>query len=777
MRPRALPPAAERTLVPSGGLAGLPRETNTNGEDFSVQELWRIIKRRQRTILLSALACTLLALAASLYMTTKYEAVATLEVNKENSDMLGLSPTDRIDGGASDSLSETITIETEAVALQSPSLAFQVVQQLGLEHRKEFALEPGLLGDNDRILAEQKLPLEQAPLRRKRIYKTFDKNLKIKPVAGTRLIEVHFLSPDPQVAADVANLLVKDLLEQDFRNRFAATSQVSDWLSKQLSDLKAQVSNSQERLNQVQKEAGILGSDETNNVVMTKLEELNRQLTDAEANRILKQAVYQLAESTSPESISSMAGTSIISGSATNSNTLALIQTLRAQEAELKVQYAQASAKFGSAYPLVGQLRAQLTELDGAIQAELTKLTTRAENDYLAAKRSEDMLRRSFETQKAEANRLNDKAVQYTILKQEVESSRTLYEGLLTKLKEGGVLAGLHSTNIVLLDPARTNADPARPIYALNLALGCMFGLIVGIAFAFARDAFDETLRTPQDVEAIMALPCVAVVPELATCADLPRQLRHNKTSTMGSSIAAHPSSRVAESYRALRTWVLSSGADTPPKVIMVTSALPREGKTTTSLNTAIALAQYGAKVLLLEGDLRRPSLHALVKTKSLAGLVGLLTTPDTCNEEFLKHPQVANLYILSAGLSTSNPAELLASLRMKHLIQFVRDKFDFVIIDTPPILAFTDAAVISSHVDAVLFVVRSAQTTKQSCLRALDLMESVNAQISGILVNGANMKSADYEHYFGYSASKYVNYYDDVRDHAKIRANSGSVQ
>ena len=293
---RAFLRPVEGALVSSRLVPGGRRPVRPEPEEISFAELWRIVRRRQWTILICTVLCTLLALAASLYMTTKYESVATIEVNKENSDVLGLSRTDKIDGGA-DGLEETVTLETEANALQSASLAFEVVEQLGLEKRKEFALAPGWLDDDSRINAERKLPLEQAPLRRQRIYKTFEKNLKVKTLGGTRLIEVHFLSPDPQVAADVANLLVKDLLEQDFRNRFAATAQVSDWLSKQLSELKSQVETSQEQLNQVQKEAGILGSSETNNVVMAKLEELNRQVTEAEANRILKEAVYKLAVS------------------------------------------------------------------------------------------------------------------------------------------------------------------------------------------------------------------------------------------------------------------------------------------------------------------------------------------------------------------------------------------------------------------------------------------------------------------------------------------------
>jgi polysaccharide biosynthesis transport protein len=784
MKPIPLP--VEGAIVPSRPLVSVRRQTNADLDQFSLAELWHILKRRQRSILVSMFIFTLLALAASLYMTTKYEGVAIMEVNKATSDTLGLSSLDRFgSGAAADSLEQMVTLETEATALQSPSLALEVVQQLGLEKRKEFSLQPegaagwltSWFGDKGEINAELKKPLEDAPLRRQRILKTFDRNLKIKPVAGTRLIEVHFLSPDPQVAADVPNRLVKDLQEQDFRTRFAATAQVSDWLSRQLADLKSEIADSQEKLNQAQKEAGILGSDEANNVVTIKLDALNRQLTEAEANRIIKQAVYELAKSGNPETISSIAGTSMVSGGAVNPNSLALLDTLRGEESQLKVQYAQASAKFGSAYPLLGQLQKQLSQLDDSIHAEITTLATRAQNDYLAAKKSENMLRSSFESQKAEANRLNDKAIQYTILKREVESSRTLYDDLLTKLKEGGLLSGLHSTNIVVLDPARTAAEPARPIYWLNLGLGMLVGLFGGIGFAFVRDSLDNTLRTPADVEATVALPCIGIVPELASCTNLPRRLRHNNLSVIDSSNSMFPSPLLDESYRALRTWLLHSDAGVPPRVITVTSALPREGKTTTSLNTAIALARDGSKVLLLEADLRRPCFQQLITPHSSSGLIGFLTNPDGCKAEFIEHPHVPNLFVLPAGSAKASPAELLGSLRMKKFVEFVRGKFDFVVIDTPPVLSFTDAAILSRHADAVLFVIRSEQTTKQSCLRARDVMERSNVRISGILVNGVNVNSADYQHYYGYAVAQYKHYYDGVPTEKAMKLSSGGVQ
>jgi polysaccharide biosynthesis transport protein len=761
--------AIEQRMVPVSGQA-----PSSRAEEFSLSELWNIVRKHKKTILICTISCTLLALVASLFMTTKYESVATIEVNPENSDMLELNPADRRELNP-DALEETVTIETEANALQSASLAFQVVEQLGMEGRREFRLTPGLFDDANRIESEYKLPLEKAPLRRRRIFKTFERNLKVKTIGGTRLIEVRFKSPDPQVAADVANLLVKDLQEQDFRNRYAATAQVSDWLSKQLEDLKSQVTNSQEQLNQVQKEAGILGSDERNNVVMTKLEDLNHQLTEAESNRILKETVYKLAKSVNPETISSIAGTSLAGNGAINTNAMSLIDSLRTQQAELKVQYAQAAAKFGSQYPQVKQLRSQLEQIDESIQAELDNLSARAENDYLTAKHSEDELRAAFDVQKAEANRLNDKAVQYTILKQDVESSRHLYDDLLGKLKEGGILAGLHSTNIVLLDPARSSALPARPIYALNLGIGFALGLFGGIALAFLREGLDNSLYTPEDVENTTTLPCVGIVPELASCPEIPRRLRKAKVDIATLSLEV-PTSRLAESYRAVRTWIFQSDPEKDPKVIMVTSALPREGKTTTSLNTAIALAQGGAKVLALEADLRRPSFHRVV-TRNVKDLVGMLRDPQAWSSEFLsRHPQVRNLFILPGDTRAANPAELLGSDDMKRFLEFARSEFDYIVIDTPPILSFTDAAVVSRYADTILFVVRSQHTTKQACLRARDVMLRANVRISGIVVNGANVSSSVYEHYYGYSNHAYAGYYRDVQ-RRRLTRSEGKVQ
>lgn len=729
-------------------------------DDISFAQFWHVLQKRRWTIFACAAAMLVLALAVSLYMTPKYEAVSVIEVNKENADMLGLDDMTGMMGG-SDSLDYNVSLQTQADVLKSDTLAFQVAQQLELEKRREFAL-PGW-SSTEPVKAELQLPLEKAPLRQQRIREAFEQNLTVKTIPGTREIRVRFLSPDPQVAADVVNTLVNDYMEQYFRTRYSATAQASDWLGKQLSDLKTQVETSQEKLNHYQKKAGILGTDETRNVVMAKLEELNQQLTAAEANRILKETVYQLTKTGNAELISGMAGSSLIGpqGAAAGANSLALIQNLRAQEADLKAQYAQAATKYGSAYPKLIQMRNQLQQLDSDVRTEIGKVAARAQNDYIAAKHAESMLRTSFNKQKTEANRLSDSAIQYTIMKREVESGRQLYQDLLKKLKEAGVLAGLRSTNIVVVDPGRLSAKPVQPNFPLNLALGLGIGLLGGVVLAFVRDSIDNTVSTPAQAEEITSLPSLGFVPMLGNGHGR-LHLPIGKKVPLEYSILENPSSQLAEAFRALRTSLLLSNIDSPPKTILVTSALPQEGKSTTSLNLAIALVQQGARVLLIEGDLRRPTLHSRLNI-TFPTLSGALASRNGNRPTITQHPRVPGLFFLPSGPRPPFPAEALASERMKELLSTWREEFDFVVIDSPPLLTVTDAVMLSRSADAVLLVVRSEQTTKQSLLRARDLLRRAQASLVGVLVNDMNVNSPDYYEYCGYYGSKYgKEYYDE---------------
>ena len=333
----------------------------------------------------------------------------------------------------------------------------------------------------------------------------FKGSLQVSLVPNTRIIEIRYRSPDKNLAARVVNTLANTYVEQNFKTRFESTMQASDWLSKQLVDLQMKVETSQEKLVKYQKEHEILGIDEKQNITTAKLDELNRELTAAESARMEKESIYHLVQAGDSDSIAAAANVDgAARGSSANS---ALLEKLREQQADLKIQVAQLSTQFGPSYPKLAQLNSQLKEVDAQIQSEMRKVAARLRGDYLAALQRESMLRSALEKQKQEANKLNESAIEYSLLKRDVDANRTLSEGLLEKLKEAGVTAGLRSNNFRIVDVARVPTAPSGPNVLRNLAFALALGLSTGIGLAFLLESMDNTVRTPEQAQAISALP------------------------------------------------------------------------------------------------------------------------------------------------------------------------------------------------------------------------------------------------------------------------------
>jgi capsular exopolysaccharide synthesis family protein len=455
-----------------------------------------------------------------------------------------------------------------------------------------------------------------------------------------------------------------------------------------------------------------------------------------------------------------------------------LIEKLRGQEADLQTQLAQMTTQFGANYPKVTALNNQIKELQNRITIEMERLSERYKAEYLTALEREKMLRRTLEAQKQTANQLNESAIEFTILKREAETNRQLYDGLLSKLKEAGVSAGLRSSNIRIVDAARVPMRPARPNVPLYLALGVIVGMVSGVGLAFVVDGMDNTVATPEQAQTVSGLPSLAVIPlnDGAKGAAYARRLaygRGRKQLTAGQNanseaerkkvaLVAHayPQSQIAESYRALRTSILLSSLGHPPKIILVTSALPQEGKTTTSMNTAVVLAQRGGKVLLVDADMRRPSVHRVFGMRPSAGLSTLLSGLDKDEDVIVPSTEIPNLHVLPAGPIAPQPSELLASAEMKEHLHRWRQEYDHIVIDTPPVLSVTDAVVLSVEADAVVLVIRSGSTSKQALRHSRDLLMHVNARVRGIVVNGFDPRSPDAYQYYYYYGSKYANDY-----------------
>jgi len=716
----------------------------------SFRQIWLIIRKRKWFLVAATCGCFVLAAMFTLLSTKKYQSTSTIEFNKENSDALDLNDERTGDAGSMDYI---VSQETQVDALKSDDLALQVVNQLDLESRPEFKKKQFLADYVLSFPSEAGLPLEKAPHRRAEALKAFHKNLFVDIVPGTRMISVRFLSPDPQVASGVVNSLVSDYQEQYMRIRMSATMQVSDWLSRQLDDLKNQVETSQQRLVEYQKQAGILGTDESHNVVMTRLAAVDTQLTQARANRIFAQAISQLAQTGSPELMSGLVGSlATMNPASTMPGALTLIESLRDRQAQLKSEYAEASMKYGSAYPKLIELRSQIADMDESIKTEAGVLTARAQNDYLAAQHIEGGLRSEFEKAKDDANHLNDSAVQYTILKHEVESSRDLYDGLQKKLKEAGVLAGLRSTNVVVLDSGRSSDRPAKPNVPINLGIGLAGGLLIGVAGMFVLENMDETVSTPDDAEQITMVPALGMIPRWKR----PAKIKSSNNSTALAIketkilLISQPTSQAAEAYRAIRTALMGVTRRGQSNVLLVTSALAGEGKTTTSLNCAAAFAQQGSRVLFVEADMRRPKVGALLNMSRSAGLSSMISGEE-CLDVPVRLPSMPKLAVIPAGPRSTYPAELLGTPRMAELVNQWRAEYDFVVIDTPPVLSVTDAVVLAPLCDAVILVARSRVTKRQSLHRARSLFLRTRTRVAGVVVNGFVTDSPDYGAYYGF--------------------------
>jgi succinoglycan biosynthesis transport protein ExoP len=403
--------------------------------------------------------------------------------------------------------------------------------------------------------------------------------------------------------------------------------------------------------------------------------------------------------------------------------------------------------------------------LDDQIARESKGIILQLESDYREAKQREELIRQALEVQKAETNNMAEKMVQYNILKRESEADKSLYEGLLTKLKEAGISEGLKSSNLRVVDPAMIPSYPARPAKARNIALAFLVGLVGGIGLALLREYLDNTVKTPDDIETLTRLPSLAVVPAFGDGSKRKRRMGFfGSPSTNGLEkrielVAQHlPKSQMSEAFRALRTALLLSQPDHPPQVILVTSALPREGKTTAAANLAVTLAQLGDKTVLVDADLRKPGVGRLLNlgTGKYAGLSSYLAGVSALDLVTVPHPAIPNLAAIPTGPLPPNPADLLSSHKLADAIAELRTKYKFVVIDSPPIMAATDAVILSVQADGVLLVVRSGETPKEAFTRTCDLLTSVKSRLLGVVLNAVDASAPDYYYSYRYYPYSY---------------------
>jgi succinoglycan biosynthesis transport protein ExoP len=717
-----------------------------------------IILRKHQWLILTFLLTVLTVVTIASFKTKPiYEAAARVEVDKESQSMQPFQNENSYD----EYTDMDNYLETQTKILESETLALQTIKSLDLERYPEF-------GGSSKSPA---IGSSSAALRRPAILGAFLGSLSVKRVPNSRLIEVSFAAQNPQLAARVVNTHLQNYIEQNFRSKYDATTQASNWLSSELEELRIKVEKSEDARLAYERKNQIWQIDEKQNITTEKLADLSKTVTDAQTELAKKEALYRMAISGNVDALP-----------AAQDN--AVIQDLLKRKSDLDQSYADAVNQYGPNYPKVQRLVEQQKQVDADLAKARKTMVETITQDYNTARNHVALLQEALNKQKAEANDMAEKLVQYHILEHDAESNKQLYDGLLQKLKEATLTAGLRSSNIRIVDPALVPTTPSRPRKARNILLAFLVGLVGGIGLAIFREYLDNTVKSPDDIETLTGLPSLAVVPSLpslnGSSGGLSRFMKEPTPAAPRPRVEllsyVQPKSQISEAFRALRTSLLLSQAEHPPQVILVTSALPREGKTTAAVNLAVTLAQLGDRTLVMDSDLRKPGVRRALNLTGgkESGLSSYLAGVCSLDEITIPHPAISNLMALTTGPVPPSPADLLSSHRMSEAILELRRRFKFIVIDSPPVMAATDAVILSALTDGVLLVVRSGTTPKEAFTRARDLLSAVKCRLLGVVLNAVDSSAPDYYYSYRYYPYAYgYGYGEDIGNKSPLFAES----
>jgi capsular exopolysaccharide synthesis family protein len=779
-------------------------------------DYWRIVRKHIWLIIgISALIPTLVAI----YLVRKpdiYESQARIQVDLENANPLlgGMSKNSNVI--LNSETNDPAYFNTQLQILTGPGLLRKVVKNLDLEHNPDFVRENSsesksiwarvrsALGFKSKADSKSPTPdvlpvstanssaaQEQADAERLADFvESMQESLRVEPVKETRLtvretrlIDISYRHTDPHLAAKIVNSIAQTFIDQNYEKKTENSGNTGTYLQKRIAELQSANRLKEEELINYAKNHQILSLDASQNTVVERLEGLNKQLLVAENERKLAEAAYRASlQPGAAEALAEGGGSDRDVPSATKVTTEAEVKLaeLRQKRAELLVENTPKN-------PVVKEVDKQIAALEKTVtdtRARATRVvTTNLGTRYRQAQAAEDALRKAYDQQRAETLTQNEAAVQYRIIQQEIETNKTLLDGLLQRIKENDVVMAGTPNNIRVVDYAIAQKKPVAPRRTMIVALAFILSFCLGVGLAFLIEYMDDSVRTTEDIENFLRLPSVALIPQVGVAKQKRLLAFSNKNNAM-TTVNGNGShevllsdidkrSPVAEAYRHLRTSILLSTAGRPPRTLLITSSVPSEGKTTTAVNTAISLAQTGASVLVIDADMRRPRLHSIFNLSNATGLSALLSRDASAVEisAVIQKDEKSGLHVMTAGPVPPNPAELIGSDQMLKLISAVTGNFTHVIFDSPPVAAFTDGVLIAAMVDAVLLVVHSGKSSRKVIARARKLLQDVGARIIGVVLN--KVPSAGSNSYYYYSG--YYQHYGYGSDTPADNANLGA--
>ncbi len=717
--------------------------------DLDLSTIICMILRRRRLLVCSVILALLLASAYLAVVKTRYRAEAQLQLLRQDS---AASTAPAGDSGLDNALDLNLTMETYVGVLTSDNLALQVIEQLSLEGKPGYLVTAGR-SHREELSREQGRPLAETRFRREAVLKQFKSHLNVSVVSGSRLISIGYLSPNPELARQIVSHLVSDFITYNEQVRTKAVDDSNASLTRQLDELRHNAEMSQQHATELQQNAGIYGTDDTRNLALSRLAALNQQTVSEQENLNGKLAILNAIETNGgPEAISNLSSTSGQSSVPESVNALASLQGLRQQKAALSSQLALANSKYGSNNPQVKQIQDEIASQQREIDDETSRLRKRAENDVATARERNTDLQRQLGEQEGAVSRESRNANSYLLANRDAAASRELFEHLLERSKETHVLSGVEDNSVSIIDEAHVSASPASPNRLLILAGALGGGLVLGLLAVFLQEGLDRSVRDGGAMQRLAGAPLLGTLPLVRT-SDLPFASGANEKRVPQRLLHAAtegPQSRFTESCRLVRTSLGRLAHAHQAKVLMITSPSRLEGKTTVLFNLANLLTQQGARVLVMDADLRRGGLSGSLDAAALPGLTDLVAGPEDLAAFRQAIRRQGSVDFLPAGTATDHPSELLSSVRFKSLVTSLAKSYEYILIDSVPVLPLSDAIGLAGNVDAVVLVGRSAAISDSLFASAVSLIQETSTPILGVICNAVDTASAEYKYLHG---------------------------
>lgn len=724
------------------GYPGYPDAPSEGGGPHLLDYV-RVLYKRRWSIIAAFTAVMLTVIVYTFTATPVYQATTKLLIESDSPNVVSFKEVINEEQAKAD------YYQTQYNILQSRTLARRTLESLHLWGQPEFASsgKPGMLasvaGGVMSLLgkAPKDIPTPEATetTAQSKAIDTFLRKLTISPVRNSRIVDVKFESVNPQVSSTVVNALAQGYIDQNLEFKFMSSKEASDWLGQRLGEERKQVEAAETKLQQYREQNDAISMKDRENITVQKLSDLNAAVTRAKTERIQKEAMYQQLQASQSDP------TRLDTFPAILANTF--IQQQKGELADLQRQQAQLSEKLGDKHPDIVKINSAIQVSQTKLNGEIAKVVQSVRSEYLSALAQENSLTAALNQQKTEALSMNRKNIDYSVLERDVDSSKQIYESLMQRAKETGVSSELKTSNIRVVDRAETPRRPSSPDYALNLLLGLLGGGTFGVGLAFFFEYLDSHIKTPDEIVTHLHMPALGMLPAV------------NAKEFEGYPLLDHHiSAGFSEAFRAVRTNIIFSSAEEGSRTLVVTSTGPGEGKTTFSANLAISLAQTGQRVLLIDGDMRKPKLQEAFGVAQEPGLSNLLVG-KTKASECVRKTRTPGLWVLPAGKIPPNPAELLGSQRFREFLIGLKEHFDWVLLDSPPVMAVIDAAVVAHRATGVVFVVGAEMTSRHNAMAAVKQLENAHAKFVGAVLNKVEIEKHHY-YYSQYYKKSYGQYY-----------------